>query len=199
MPTNEDVQFSTLERSLRDLWWASCDCKAVGGDPQPLHDAMVFICGEMERRHPRAWDKIGARLMARYALVRNGVGHDAHQAGSRLMRPDVLNRHHFNGQDGKPDHEKLPKPWIYIGRPTPLSNPYTVQEHGAERALSLYRTYLWDRIKTRHPETMEAFAKITWDTHLVCSCKPRPCHGDIVVTCWDWLQRQAWWSPEEYK
>ena len=47
--------------------------------------------------------------------------------------PFVINRHHH--KDG------LPSGAIYIGRGTPLGNPFTVQEHG-EDALGLYRRWL---------------------------------------------------------
>lgn len=99
-----------------------------------------------------------------------------------LHRPRVVNRHHFKGK-------ATPEPSIYIGRGTPLGNPYKVKEHGLA-ALDLYRRWLWGKIKDRDPQVLRALAAITGDHHLVCSCKPRPCHGDVVVRAWAWLRRQ---------
>lgn len=96
--------------------------------------------------------------------------------------PEVVNRHWY--KRGKP----IPKPWVYIGRGTPLGNPYTVQEHGPQ-ALELYRQWLWRKIVGRDPSVLRVLREITPEHKLVCSCKPRPCHGDVVVRAWAWLHR----------
>jgi len=95
--------------------------------------------------------------------------------------PTVVNRHHFHGK-------RLPEPFVYIGRGSPLGNPFTVAEHGAESALALYRRWLWDRIRASDRRVLEALRRITPRHHLVCSCAPRPCHGDVVVAAWHWLR-----------
>lgn len=96
--------------------------------------------------------------------------------------PTVVNRHHYrNG---------LPQSAIYIGRGTPLGNPYTMAEHG-ERALDLYRRWLWAKIRSHDPSVMAALRQIGSRSLLVCSCKPRPCHGDVVVKAWLWLREQG--------
>jgi len=77
---------------------------------------------------------------------------------------------------------------MYIGRGTPLGNPYTVKEHG-EKALDLYRRWLWKKIQQRDPDVIAALDSIQQGTHLVCSCKPRPCHGDIIVKAWEWWKK----------
>lgn len=93
--------------------------------------------------------------------------------------PEVVNRHWYQG--------RLPQPNVYIGRGSPLGNPFTVQEHGAE-ALSKFRAYLWDKIRQRDRAVMAELERLTPAHHLVCSCKPGPCHGDVVVKAWRWLQ-----------
>lgn len=94
--------------------------------------------------------------------------------------PTVINRHHY--------HDKpKPQPWVYIGRGSPLGNPYTVAEHGLD-ALELYRRWLWNKITSRDPDVMRALREISPRHSLVCSCKPRPCHGDVVVAAWHWLE-----------
>lgn len=95
-------------------------------------------------------------------------------------QPTVINRHHYTNRE-------FPKPWVYIGRGTPLGNPYRVDEHG-DAALELYRKWLWEKLRAKDPAVTRALREITVSHHLVCSCKPRPCHGDIVVRAWQWLQ-----------
>lgn len=97
--------------------------------------------------------------------------------------PVVVNRHHYRSR-------QMPKPWVYIGRnatdpskSSPLANPYTVQEHGAS-ALDLYRQWLRERVAAADPDVMAALRAITPAHSLVCSCAPRPCHGDAVVEVW---------------
>lgn len=97
--------------------------------------------------------------------------------------PTVINRHHFKGNP-------IPEPWMYIGRGSPLGNPYTVREHG-ERAMEMYRRWLWKRIRAGEPNVMKALRSITPGHHLVCSCAPRPCHGDVVLAAWKWMQGAA--------
>lgn len=95
--------------------------------------------------------------------------------------PVVINRHWYAGRP-------LPAPSVYCGRGTPLGNPYTVQEHGPG-ALGLYRRHLWQKIRDRDPGVLGALEEISPDHHIVCSCKPRPCHADIIVAAWRWLKR----------
>lgn len=97
------------------------------------------------------------------------------------MTPTVVNRHHFRG---KP----LPRPSVYIGRGTPLGNPFRYPEH--PDAMERYRAWLWERIKARDAAVLAALLEIRAETHLVCSCAPRPCHGDVVVRAWEWLQKE---------
>lgn len=99
--------------------------------------------------------------------------------------PTVLNRHHYRGQ-------RFPEPWIYVGRGHPLGNPYTVADHGIA-ALELYRRWLWKKIRERDTRVLGAMAQIREETHLVCSCAPRPCHADVIVRAWQWLGSQKWW------
>lgn len=94
--------------------------------------------------------------------------------------PTVVNRHHYRGK-------RLPQPWMYIGRGTPLGNPFRYPEH--PDALEQYRSWLWWRIRERDDGVLRMLAQIRPETHLVCSCAPRPCHGDIVVRAWEWWHR----------
>jgi len=96
-----------------------------------------------------------------------------------MKAPTVINRHHY--PDG------LPEGAIYIGRGTPLGNPYSVDEHGIG-AFPLYKRHLWRKIRQNDPSIMKALREIGPDSMLVCSCAPRLCHGDVVVAAWKWLR-----------
>lgn len=114
--------------------------------------------------------------------------------------PVVLNRHHYKTRD------EIPEPWIYMGRGHALGNPFVVvkddpqirstladdpnnPEHRSELdALTRYRRWLWEKIRRRDPEVLRELGKITPETHLVCSCAPRPCHLDVVVRAWKWAR-----------
>lgn len=103
--------------------------------------------------------------------------------------PIVVNRHHFKSK-------ALPEPNVYIGRGTPLGNPFTREEHG-ELAIPKYREHLWELVRRRDPAVLTALNAIGPGHHLVCSCAPRPCHGDFVLEVWEWLAGKGHWSEEE--
>lgn len=111
--------------------------------------------------------------------------------------PTVINRHHYaDPRSGKPDRRPpLPSPWMYIGRGTPLGNPFLkVDGENPMVPMRRYHRWLWGRIRDPRSEQAAALRRITDEHHLVCSCK-RPdgsglCHGDIVVKAWAWLREQ---------
>lgn len=102
--------------------------------------------------------------------------------------PEVVNRHWYHKTG-------LPPGARYIGRGTPLGNPFMVIEHGMA-ALPMYRRWLWTKIQGGDPKVMAELRAITPDTKLVCSCAPKPCHGDVVVRAWKWLRDQGKLDPK---
>ena len=74
-----------------------------------------------------------------------------------------------------------------IMRGTVFGNPYSLQKgYAREEAIALYREWLRDNYRRRTPvyhaliklvERMESGENIT----LVCCCKPKACHGDVIV------------------
>lgn len=95
--------------------------------------------------------------------------------------PVVVNRHHYRGKE-------IPRPWRYIGRGSPLGNPFAVAEHGASAALEKYRRWLWEQMQDPGSGVSRALRSIRPGERLVCSCTPRPCHGDVIVAAWRWLR-----------
>ncbi len=102
------------------------------------------------------------------------------------VSPTVINRHHYHGK-------ALPEPNVYIGRGTPLGNTVSTREDGAEEAMRLYREWIWAKVEARDPNVLAALNAIHPNTHLVCSCKPSWCHGDVVVEVWEWLTGKGEW------
>lgn len=82
----------------------------------------------------------------------------------------------------------------YIGRPSPLGNPFGWQEDhpdatrvsNREEAIACYREWLMSHIRTRTPrivnelERLGAIALRDGRLTLRCWCSPKPCHGDVL-------------------
>ncbi len=92
----------------------------------------------------------------------------------------VINRHLCVGKDA-----------IYVGRGTPLGNPFKLRNLGGEytREEALHMYYHWLRTEWKKNSLVKAelirLAKLykkTGNLVLSCSCKPLACHGDIIVT-----------------
>lgn len=90
---------------------------------------------------------------------------------------------------------------IYIGRPSPLGNPYAMKSEG-ERAvvIELFHRWLWERIKwglkadpsLDHSSFKELLriaklVKSGSNVRLICWCNPKDCHGDIIARAVKWL------------
>jgi len=81
---------------------------------------------------------------------------------------------------------------VYIGRPSPLGNPYSVATFGRDRCIDLYRDEFEKMISTKANTEHFNYAlcriQLTkiWDLHrkgivnLVCYCAPLACHGDVL-------------------
>jgi len=84
---------------------------------------------------------------------------------------------------------------IYVGRGSVLGNPYTSKDLTAskaiyqvsnkEEAIRSYREYLSVNIATGNNEICDELNEIylmalKGDVNLVCYCKPKDCHGDII-------------------
>jgi hypothetical protein len=75
---------------------------------------------------------------------------------------------------------------FYIGRGSPLGNPFTVAQYGREMAILQYEEWLDQQIKNEDPAILEALDEImnqvinTGHADLKCFCKPKACHGDVI-------------------
>jgi len=66
----------------------------------------------------------------------------------------------------------------YIGRGSIFGNPYPIDEnHTRERVIEMYEVYA-------RQELMKAIAALPGDAILGCYCKPKACHGDVIIKIW---------------
>lgn len=66
---------------------------------------------------------------------------------------------------------------VYIGRPSIFGNPYTIGKDGTrEEVINLYRYHLRTSLKI-----LKALFNLPKDAILGCYCKPKACHGDVLV------------------
>lgn len=91
---------------------------------------------------------------------------------------------------------------FYIGRPSPLGNPFTYNGvrtslakfsfKAREDSIAAYERY-FDKMYGKDEELTKAFDEIYEhykngeDIYLQCFCKPKACHGDVIA---DRLQRK---------
>lgn len=74
---------------------------------------------------------------------------------------------------------------VYIGRGSKFGNPFRIGVNGnREEVIEQYRLHLWNMIrfgKISVDELAELYGKT-----LGCFCKPKACHGDILVKASKW-------------
>lgn len=105
---------------------------------------------------------------------------------------EVVNKTTFS-----PDTEflEVPVKEYYIGRGSFLGNPYTsknledtkalFQCDSKEESLSKYKEYLLEKISSEDKDICKMLddietASAEGNAYLICYCKPKKCHGDIV-------------------
>lgn len=65
---------------------------------------------------------------------------------------------------------------VYIGRPSKWGNPFIIGKDGTrEEVISKYEIHIMTR-----PDLIQDLAELE-DKTLGCWCKPKACHGDILV------------------
>lgn len=73
--------------------------------------------------------------------------------------------------------EQPPADAVYIGRGTKWGNPFGRHTgHSREEAINCFRFHL-----DQHPALKRAVIDELRGRDLVCSCKPQPCHGDVLL------------------
>jgi hypothetical protein len=74
---------------------------------------------------------------------------------------------------------------IYIGRGSPLGNPYPISESDPRDAvIDRYEIYLRDKVANKDPVILEALNNLNIDSKLICFCAPKRCHGEVIEKIW---------------
>ncbi len=81
--------------------------------------------------------------------------------------PEVLNAHVVG---------KTRASAVYIGRPTPYGNPFSIGKDG-DRDMVLAKYIDWLHA---HPDFVEKVRRELAGKDLICWCAPRACHGHIL-------------------
>lgn len=73
----------------------------------------------------------------------------------------------------------------YIGRPSALGNPFSVEQYGRGNCIARYDTWLNEQIQSGNRLVCEALNQIyeqaqSQPVSLVCWCAPAPCHGNVI-------------------
>lgn len=80
----------------------------------------------------------------------------------------------------------------YIGRPSPLGNPFKIGQD--EKGLWWNREeviHLFEKLARRDDRILAAIRALPESAILGCWCAPQPCHGDVIVKLWYELHRRA--------
>lgn len=108
----------------------------------------------------------------------------------------VVNRHHLKPSD-------LEKPnYLYVGRPHPLGNPFTVQQYGRDEAIERYKAWLKSQIFAREGAAYVALLDLCKRHRqgefikLGCSCKPADCHADTIKLAVEYLTPKLYPPPK---
>jgi len=78
----------------------------------------------------------------------------------------------------------------YIGRGSRFGNPFMIGKDGnREEVILLYEEYIRKLIEEKiegknNPKLPNAIYDLPEDAILGCYCKPKNCHGDIIIKIW---------------
>lgn len=84
---------------------------------------------------------------------------------------------------------------IYIGRGSVLGNKFRIGVDGSRKeVIEKYRMWLWGEIKRNNRVVVNELWRLIEigrekDLVLLCWCKPLPCHGDVVKSCIEWMDK----------
>ena len=72
---------------------------------------------------------------------------------------------------------------VYIGRGSKFGNPFLIGKDGTrEDVIKKFEVYA-------RKQLVNGIAFLPKDAVLGCYCKPKPCHGDVIVKIWKELYK----------
>ncbi len=80
----------------------------------------------------------------------------------------------------KVDYEKITPSMLYVGRPSPLGNPFVIAGRDTrEDVIAMFSIYAG--LCLDEPEFLEALRQASQATGLICWCAPQACHADVIA------------------
>ena len=77
----------------------------------------------------------------------------------------------------------------YIGRGSVFGNPFKIGKDGTrEEVIEKYQYYL---IRPEAMGILDRIYDLPEDAILGCYCKPKACHGDIIIKIWKELHNES--------
>lgn len=115
----------------------------------------------------------------------------------KLGQLNVVNKYHaipYYQHDGLYD--------ICIMRGYPLGNPFAISDKLTRETVILnYQKYITDEIAKDNQLIIDALNDISYkimqghDINLICCCKPKACHGDIIKSGIESAIKEHLWMP----
>jgi hypothetical protein len=84
---------------------------------------------------------------------------------------------------------------VYVGRGSVLGNKFRIGVDGNRKeVIGKYRMWLWGEIKRNNEVILNELWRLVEigrkkELVLLCWCKPLPCHGDVVKSCLEWMDK----------
>lgn len=108
-------------------------------------------------------------------IITNTLGDNTNALLGVSARPIIIvNKHH--GKSGE-----------YIGRGSPLGNPFVIGKHGTrEQVIAKYKNWLLEQIDKGNPVVLDELNRLgnkaidEKGLALQCFCYPKPCHGEVI-------------------
>lgn len=75
----------------------------------------------------------------------------------------------------------------YVGRPSPLGNPFQIGVNGRDAVIDAYVAWLQYKIKTKDPATCKELERLRQKAikdgqlTLACWCAPLRCHASVIA------------------
>lgn len=77
---------------------------------------------------------------------------------------------------------------VYIGRGSKWGNPFVISpQFDRATVIELYRKHLFREIKQGNI-TRTDFEQLS-GKRLGCFCKPKACHGDVIINAYNWIMK----------
>ena len=80
----------------------------------------------------------------------------------------------------KLDYARIPKGALYVGRPTPLGNPFPIAGRDTrEDVIAMY--FIWFHLMLDVNDFYWNVCQASQATAFVCWCAPEACHADVIA------------------